>query len=547
MTIEQELHDRATQGQPLTDSEKAQLAAWYAQQDEVESNLINSVKMRPTIETPVEHCDVLIIGAGISGLGAACHLQRECPQKRYLILEGRDAIGGTWDLFRYPGIRSDSDLYTYGYDFKPWYGQPIATAAEILHYLHEVVAENGLAPHIRFGQRVLKATWSTSDALWTIETQNKDGETCYFTGNFLLMCQGYYNYEGGYRPHFPGEENFKGLIIHPQAWPEDLDYTGKRMVVIGSGATAATIVPAVADQVAQVTQLQRSPSYYLPVDNREEDELTKQLRALDVPKEWIHGIKLRKALAEGRVFTQRALREPDVVRQELLDMTAALLPKEYDIATHFTPRYDPWKERLCLLPEGDLLKAVASGKASVVTDQIESFVAEGILLQSGQVVEADIIVSATGIELCATGNIAFAIDDRPRQLADCWTYKGIMLSDVPNLVWIFGYIRSSWTLRSDLVAHYVCRLLNAMDAAGVRQCTPQLRPEDQVMTAKPFIDPDDFAPGYMRRGVGRLPKQGDRDPWINGQNYYTEKELLPHASFNDGVLHLDNPIAYTSD
>ena len=489
-----------------------------------------------TLESPVEHRDVLIIGAGISGLGAACHLQRECPQKRYLILEGRDAIGGTWDLFRYPGIRSDSDLYTYGYDFKPWYGQPIATAPEILHYLHEVVAENGLAPHIRFGQRVLKATWSTSDALWTIETQNKDGETCYFTGNFLLMCQGYYNHQAGYRPHFPGEENFKGLIIHPQAWPEDLDYTGKRMVVIGSGATAATIVPAVADQVAQVTQLQRSPSYYLPVDNREEDDLTKQLRALDIPKEWIYGIKLRKALAEGRVFTQRALREPDVVRQELLDMTAALLPKEYDIATHFTPRYDPWKERLCLLPEGDLLKAVASGKASVVTDQIESFVEEGILLQSGQMVEADIIVSATGIELCATGNIEFIIDGRPLQLADCWTYKGIMLSDVPNLVWIFGYIRSSWTLRSDLVAHYVCRLLNAMDAAGVRQCTPRLRPEDQAMTAKPFIDPDDFAPGYMRRGVGRLPKQGDREPWINGQNYYTEKELLPQASFDDGVL-----------
>jgi cation diffusion facilitator CzcD-associated flavoprotein CzcO len=496
--------------------------------------------------TTVEHRDVIIIGAGISGLGAACHLQRECPQKRYLILEGRDAIGGTWDLFRYPGIRSDSDLYTYGYDFKPWYGQPIATAAEILRYLHEVVEENALAPHIRFGQRVLRAAWSTRDALWTIETQNKDGETCYFTGNFLLMCQGYYNYEGGYRPHFPGEENFKGLIIHPQAWPEELDYTGKRMVVIGSGATAATIVPAVADQVAQVTQLQRSPSYYLPVDNREEDELTKQLRALDVPKEWIHGIKLRKALAEGRLFTERALREPDVVRQELLDMTAALLPKEYDIATHFTPRYDPWKERLCLLPEGDLLKAVAAGKASIVTDQIESFVEEGIRLQSGQVVEADIIVSATGIELCATGNIEFVIDERPRQLADCWTYKGIMLSDVPNLAWIFGYIRSSWTLRSDLVAHYLCRLLNAMDAAGVRQCTPRLRPEDQTMTAKPFIDPADFAPGYMRRGVGRLPKQGDRDPWLNGQNYYTEKERLPHASFDDGVLHFDNPIVRTA-
>lgn len=491
--------------------------------------------------TEVEHRDVIIIGAGISGLGAACHLQHECPQKSYLILEGREAIGGTWDLFRYPGIRSDSDLYTYGYDFKPWYGQPIATAPEILRYLQEVVEENALAPHIRFGQRVLNATWSTHDARWTLETQTRDGETRHFTGNFLFMCQGYYNYQAGYRPHFPGEENFKGLIIHPQQWPADLDYSGKRMVVIGSGATAATIVPAVADRVAHVTQLQRSPSYYLPVDNREEDDLTKQLRALDVPKEWIHGIKLRKALAEGRIFTERALTEPDVVRQELLAMTTALLPKEYDINTHFTPRYDPWKERLCLLPEGDLLKAVATGKASVVTDQIECFVEAGILLQSGQTLEADIVVSATGIELCATGNIEFTIDDRPLPIADCWTYKGIMLSDVPNLAWIFGYIRSSWTLRSDLVAHYLCRLLNHMDGIGTRQCTPRLRREDQTMTAKPFIDPADFAPGYMRRGVGRLPKQGDREPWINSQNYYTEKELLPQASFDDGVLQFTAP------
>lgn len=491
--------------------------------------------------TAVEHADVLIIGAGISGLGAACHLQRECPQKSYLILEGREAIGGTWDLFRYPGIRSDSDLYTYGYDFKPWYGQPIATAPEILRYLQEVVEENALEPHIRFGQRVLNATWSTSDARWTLETQSRDGATRHFTGNFLFLCQGYYNYQAGYRPHFPGEEKFKGLIIHPQQWPADLDYTGKRMVVIGSGATAATIVPAVADGVAHVTQLQRSPSYYMPFDNREEDDLTKQLRALDVPKEWIHGIKLRKALAESRVFTERALNEPEAVRQELLDATAALLPKEYDIATHFTPRYNPWKERLCLLPEGDLLKAVASGKASVVTDQIECFVEEGILLQSGQTLAADIVVCATGIELCATGNIEFAVDDRPVEIPEAWTYKGIMISDLPNLAWTFGYIRSSWTLRADLIAHYVCRLLNHMDAIGVRQCTPRLRAEDQNMIAKPFIDPADFAPGYMRRGGGRLPKQGDRDPWVNCQNYYTEKELLPHASFDDGVLQFTVP------
>jgi cation diffusion facilitator CzcD-associated flavoprotein CzcO len=497
-----------------------------------------AAKMMPT--TTLEHRDVIIIGAGISGLGAACHLQRECPHKTYLILEARDAIGGTWDLFRYPGIRSDSDLYTYGYDFKPWYGQPIATAAEILRYLHEVVDENGLETHVRFGHRVLSTAWSTKDALWTVEAKNRDGEPRRFTGSFLFMCQGYYNYEAGYRPRFPGEENFQGLIIHPQQWPEALDYRGKQMVIIGSGATAATIVPAVADRVAHVTQLQRSPSYYLP-KNGEEDELIKQLRALDVPQEWIHGIKRRKSLEEGRILTERALNEPAIVRQELLDMTAALLPKDYDIGAHFTPRYDPWKERLCLLPEGDLLKAVASAKASVVTDHIACFVEDGILLKSGQRLKADIIVSATGVELCATGNIQFSMDDSPIHIPDRWTYKGIMLSDTPNLAWTFGYIRSSWTLRSDLIAHYVCRLLNTMDEAGVRQCTPRLRPEDREMEAKPFIDPGDFAPGYMRRGAGRLPKQGDREPWINIQNYYVEKDLLPKASFDDGVLQFDNP------
>lgn len=491
--------------------------------------------------TTPEHSDVIIIGAGISGLGAACHLQRECPHKNYVILEAREAIGGTWDLFRYPGIRSDSDLYTYGYDFKPWYGQPIATAAEILRYLHEVVAENKLEPHIRFGHRVISAVWSTGDALWTIETKNGEGETRRFTGSFLFMCQGYYNYEAGYRPQFPGEENFKGLIIHPQQWPEALDYTGKYMVVIGSGATAATIVPAVAERVAHVTQLQRSPSYYLPVDNREEDDMIKELRALDVPQEWIHGIKRRKFLENGRVFTERALNEPDVVRQELLDLAAALLPEDYDFGAHFSPHYAPWKERLCFLPDGDLLKAIASGKASVVTGHIECFVEDGIRLKSGQTLKADIIVSATGIELCGLGNIKFSIDGSPVNLPDTWTYKGIMLSDMPNLAWTFGYIRSSWTLRADLIAHFVCRLLNYMAEVGMRQCTPRLRPEDQAMEARPFIDPADFAPGYMRRGIGRLPKQGDREPWINTQNYYLEKSALPQVSFDDGVLQFDNP------
>ncbi|MEZ4664717.1 MAG: NAD(P)/FAD-dependent oxidoreductase [Caldilineaceae bacterium] len=491
----------------------------------------------------IEQRDVIIIGAGISGLGAACHLQRERPEKDYVILEARDAIGGTWDLFRYPGIRSDSDLYTYGYDFKPWYGKPIATADEILRYLHEVVDENALAPHIRFGHRVLRAGWSTPDALWTVEAETGDGQVRRFVGRFLFMCQGYYNYEGGYRPTFAGEENFKGPIFHSQKWPEELDYTDKRVVVIGSGATAATIVPAVAPRVAHVTQLQRSPSYYLPVDNRGiDDDLIKELRTLDLPDAWLYEVKRRKSLKEGRIFTERALTEPGVVREELLGMAAALLPDDYDMNTHFNPRYLPWKERLCLLPNGDFFQAISSGKASVVTDEIDCFVEEGILLQSGQVLEADIVVCATGIELCGLGNICFTIDGSPLHLPDTWTYRAIMLSDVPNLAWIFGYIRSSWTLRSDMIAHFVCRLLKHMDELGARQCTPRLRPEDQDMPAIPFVDPADFAPGYIRRGAGRLPKQSDRQPWTNSQNYYVEKEFLPTFDFDDGVLQFDNPL-----
>ncbi|MEZ4619588.1 MAG: NAD(P)/FAD-dependent oxidoreductase [Caldilineaceae bacterium] len=486
---------------------------------------------------PVEEQDVIIIGAGVSGIGAACHLQRECPGKRYVILEARDAIGGTWDLFRYPGIRSDSDLHTYAYDFKPWYGRPIATADEILAYLHEVVEEYAIAPQIRFGHRVQQASWSTADAQWTVEATDGDGDVVRFTGNFLFMCQGYYNHDSGYRPPFPGEETFQGVIVHPQQWPEELDYSDKTMVVIGSGATAATIVPAVADRVAHVTQLQRSPSYYLPVENGVEDATIKELRALAIPDAWIYEIKRRKSLEQSRIFTERALHEPGEVKEELLTMTAALLPDDYDMQTHLMPRYDPWKERLCLLPDGDLLKAVAAGKASLVTDEIERFVEDGILLRSGQKLPAEIIVTATGLELAALGNIPFTVDEQPVCIPDTWTYRGVMLSDLPNLAWTFGYIRSSWTLRSDLIARFVCRLLQHMDAIGARQCTPRLRPEDEGMAATPFIDPADFAPGYMRRGAARLPKQGDHEPWRNCQDYYAEKDRLAHLDFDDGVLH----------
>ncbi|MDX1383151.1 MAG: NAD(P)/FAD-dependent oxidoreductase, partial [Thermoanaerobaculia bacterium] len=461
-----------------------------------------------------EQRDVIIVGAGISGIGAACHLQRECPGKSWVILEGRDAIGGTWDLFKYPGIRSDSDLYTYGYDFKPWHGQPIATAPEILRYLEEVVEENGLAPNMRFNHWVKTASWSTEDALWTVEASLGEGEDAprLFSGRFLFMCQGYYDYEAGYRPEFPGEEDFQGTIVHPQEWPEDLDYSGKKMVVIGSGATAATIVPAVADEVAHVVQLQRSPTYYLSLDNSVEDETIQELRALDIPEAWIHEIKKRKMLAFGEELTRRSLTEPEAVRQELIEAAAAELPEGYPMEPDFTPRYEPWKERLCLLPDGDMFAAIRSGKASIVTDRIERFVADGILLESGATLEADIVVTATGIELCGLGKIAFDVDGSQVRVPDTWTWRGMMISDLPNLAWVFGYIRSSWTLRADMIARFVCRLLRHMDEIGMRQVTPRLRPEDVGMAAKAFIDPDDFAPGYIRRGAGRLPRQSGRGP-----------------------------------
>ncbi len=488
-----------------------------------------------------EHFDVLIIGAGISGLGAGVHLQRECPDKTYAILEGRDSIGGTWDLFKYPGIRSDSDLYTFGYDFKPWFGQPIATAEEIMRYLHEVVEENDLERHIHFNHWVDTAAWSSEDARWTVET-TVDGAPKHYSGNFLFMCQGYYNYEAGYQPDFPGQGDFKGTLIHPQKWPEDLDYSGKKMVVIGSGATAATIVPAVAEDVEHVIQLQRSPSYYLPMDNSEEDETIQDLRALEVPEEWIHGVKKRKALAFGEEFTERAFSEPEAVVDELLEMAAEDLGEDFDYDKHLRPSYGPWKERLCLLPDGDMFKAIASGKASMVTDHIERFTENGIELTSGEHLDADIIVAATGIELCGLGNISFAVDGEHISVPDTWTYKGMMISDMPNLAWSFGYIRSSWTLRSDMIARFVCRLLKHMDDTGVRQVTPRLRPEDEGMTGTGFIDPEDFAPGYMRRGTHRLPKQGKQGPWTNIQDYYQEKDSLVDTPLDDGALVFENPV-----
>ena len=483
-----------------------------------------------------EHFDVVIIGAGISGLGAACHLQRECPGKSYVILEGRETIGGTWSLFKYPGIRSDSDLYTFGYDFKPWYGNPIATAPEILRYLHEVVDENELEPKIRFNHWVEKAAWSSEDAAWGVNAKTSDGDEVRITGQFLFMCQGYYNYQEGYQPEFPGQETFKGDLIHPQKWPEDLDYTDKNMVIIGSGATAATIVPAVADKVAHVTQLQRSPSYYYAMDNTTEEQVILDLRELDVSEDTIYQVKRDLALNFGEEIAEKSMQDPEGTKQELIELARADLPEDFDIDKHLTPSYGPWKERLCLLPDGDMFKAIASGKASIATDEIDQFVEDGILLKSGEHLAADIIVSATGIELCGLGDVEFSVDGESVDASQAYAYHGMMMSGMPNLAWSFGYIRTSWTMRSDMIAHYVCRLLNYMDEKGVTHCTPTLRTKDIGMNGKGFIDPDDFAPGYMRRGVHRLPKQSDQGPWVNSQDYYKEKDIIPNLAFDDDAL-----------
>jgi len=392
----------------------------------------------------VEHFDVLIVGAGISGIGGAYHLTQQCPGMSFVVLEAQASFGGTWLVHRYPGIRSDSDLYTFGYRFKPWTSAPIATAAEIRKYMGEVIDDNGLAAHIRYRHRIEAASWSIDDKNWTIDATRLDtGEALRFTANFLWMCQGYYRHEQGYTPEWPGMAAFKGKIVHTETWPEKLDYVGKRVVVIGSGASAATLIPAIADDCAHVTMLQRSPTFFRT--GRNAIEIADELRRLQVDESWIHEIVRRKILHDQFVFTQRTFTEPEAVTGELLAAVRGYLGSDYDIDTHFTPRYRPWRQRIAFIPDGDLLQAIQSGKTSVVTDEIESFTETGILLKSGATLEADIIVAATGFNLSVLGDIDFAIDGAPLDLAETVTYRGMMFTGVPNMAWVFGYFRASWT------------------------------------------------------------------------------------------------------
>jgi cation diffusion facilitator CzcD-associated flavoprotein CzcO len=491
-----------------------------------------------TLEKPAksktEHFDVLIVGAGISGVGGAYHLSKQMPDKSFVVLESMDSFGGTWYSHRYPGIRSDSDLYTFGYRFKPWVGAPIASADEILSYMGEVIDENDLNRHIRYGHKITTAKWSSQDNLWTIEAARNDtGETVKFTANFLWMCQGYYRQFKGYTPEWEGMSDFKGQIIHPQEWPENLDLKGKKVVVIGSGATAATVVPAIVDDCEHVTLLQRSPTYFIP--GRNQNDLANILRELEIDEMLIHEIVRKKVLFDQAAFTRRAVEEPDVVREELLAGVRAFLPEEA-VQQHFVPTYRPWRQRIAFVPDGDLFQGVIKGKASVVTDHIDRFTEKGILLKSGKELEADIILTATGFNLNVLGDIDFVIDGKPLNFADTVTYRGMMFTGVPNMVWVFGYFRASWTLRADLIGDFVCRLLSHMQKKGAKRVEVALRPEDKDMALLPWMDPENFNPGYLMRGMHLLPKRGAKPEWQHTQDYWVEKDEIPAIDLDDAVF-----------
>ena len=477
-----------------------------------------------------QHVDVLIVGAGISGIGAGVHLSQQCPGRSFLILETLESFGGTWLTHTYPGIRSDSDLYTFGYRFKPWVGTPIATAAEILKYVGEVIEENDLARHIRYRHRISDASWNSKTNLWTVVVERTDtGEALTFTTNFLWMCQGYYRHAKGYTPEWPGMAAFKGRIVHPQTWPKDLDYAGKKVLLIGSGATAATLIPAIADAAEHVTMLQRSPTYFIP--GRNANDLADQLRELEVDEAWVHEIVRRRILKDQADFTRRAFEDSETVKQELLAGVSAFVGPEAT-AAHFTPRYRPWRQRIAFVPEGDLFQAVQKGKASVADGEIETFTETGVRLKDGTEIAADIVITATGFNMSVLGDIAFSVDGKAVDFAKTVTYRGMLFTGVPNLVWVFGYFRASWTLRVDIMGDFVCRLLNHMAEKGAKKVEVGLRPEDAQMAILPWIDPENFNPGYLMRAMEQLPKRGDKPEWQHTQDYWAEKKALPQIDLD---------------
>ena len=475
-----------------------------------------------------EHFDVVIIGAGLSGIGAGYHLQTSLPGKSYCILESREAIGGTWDLFKYPGLRSDSDMYTLGYSFKPWTeGKAIADGSSILNYIRETARENGIDRHIRFRHRVKRLAWSSKDARWTIEA-DRDGAPVNLTAGFVFTCTGYYDYDGGYMPAFPGAERYRGRLVHPQKWPEDLDYADKRVVVIGSGATAVTLVPAMAQAADHVTMLQRSPSYVVSMPAR--DKLADWLRAR-LPGKLAYALTRWRNVALTMAFYKLARSRPEQFKARVIGMVQKTLGPAYDVATHFTPRYNPWDQRLCLVPDEDLFRSLKKGKAEMVTDTIDTFTETGIRLASGRELAADVVVAATGLKLKLLGGMALEVDGAPVELANTMTYKGMMYSGVPNLATALGYTNASWTLKCDLTCAYVCRLLAYMDRKGFTASTPRLT--DASVTERPLID---FSSGYIQRAIGQFPKQGSKTPWRLYQNYVLDWFALKLGSVHDSAM-----------
>jgi cation diffusion facilitator CzcD-associated flavoprotein CzcO len=478
----------------------------------------------------MEHFDVLVMGAGLSGVGAGHYIQTKCPWASYTIFEARDSIGGTWDLFRYPGIRSDSDMFTLGYTFRPWGGRKsIVDGASILQYIKDTAAEEGIDQHIRFHHRIVSANWSSDEGRWYVTAERTDtGDTVEVSCNFLFSCSGYYRYDRGYLPDFPGMERFGGTIVHPQAWPEDLDFAGKRIVVIGSGATAVTLVPSLARQAAHVTMLQRSPSYIASLPA--EDPVANLIRRLLPARLSGSIVRWFKALTT-QAFYRVSQSRPELVKRMLRKMLQRQLPAGYDIETHFSPRYNPWDQRFCLVPDGDLFEAIKAGEASVVTDHVETFTDDGLLLQSGAKLDADIIVTATGLELLFLGGVEVSVDGEPLDLPSRLVYKGMMLEGVPNLAVAVGYTNASWTLKCDLTCDYVCRLLNRMRATGEASCTPVN--EDASLTVSPLLG---LTSGYVLRSADRFPKQGSRAPWQVYQSYLRDYRTLKLGGLDDPAM-----------
>ncbi len=477
----------------------------------------------------IEHVDVLIVGAGLSGIGAARHLQIHCPRKSFAVLEGREALGGTWDLFRYPGIRSDSDMQTMGFSFRPWvHEKSIADGSHILDYLKETAEEYGIDRHIRFRKKVKEVRWSTEDAAWTVAIEEAGtGALSEMTCSFLYMCTGYYNYTGGHTPEFAGAADFRGQLVHPQTWPKELDYAGKKVVVIGSGATAVTLVPAMAKTAAHVTMLQRSPTYIVARPGA--DPLVAKLQRWFPPKIASKLTRWRN-IGLSMYFYSLSRSKPDKVKAAIIAGAQALLGADYDVKTHFTPRYKPWDQRVCLVPDGDLFQAIRKGEASVVTDTIERFTTNGIQLTSGKQLDADVIVTATGLKMELLSGISVVVDGKPVNLAKTFNYKGTMFSGVPNFALTTGYTNASWTLKAELTSRYICRLLNWMDRNRMRIATP--RPDGSIGEQPMF----NFAAGYVQRALDTMPKQGLKRPWTLRQNYPRDMFDLHYGKVNDGAL-----------